>query len=221
MPRRGLAHTQGLVLHVLNRGARRHRIFETSGDYDAWLQVLAQAQFKFAVQVFAFALMPNHYHLVLQPQGNDELPRFMLWVQMTHAKRWHGVHGTQGQGALYQGRYKAFPVQTDRHFLTVCRYVERNAFRSGLVARAQDWAWSSLFERDNGSQRVRLHPWPVQRPDDWIRLCNDPVPEKDLDRVRKSLRRSEPFGAAGWCDDYMPERQGRPRKTPGVFLRST
>ncbi|MCX7419840.1 MAG: hypothetical protein NT013_09925, partial [Planctomycetia bacterium] len=56
-------------------------------------------------------------------------------------------HRTVGTGHLYQGRFKSFPVQDDEHFLTVCRYVERNGLRANLAPRAEEWRWSSLWHR--------------------------------------------------------------------------
>ena len=57
----------------------------------------------------------------------------MRWLAHTHAMRWHVAHGTVGRGHLYQGRFKAFPIQEDEHFLSVCRYVERNAMNADCV----------------------------------------------------------------------------------------
>ena len=65
---------------------------------------------------------------------------------MTHTQRWHGHHGTAGTGHLDQGRYKSFPVQSDEHLLTLCRYVEQNALRANLVKRAE--------ERRRGASRL-------------------------------------------------------------------
>ena len=63
------------------------------------------------------------------------------------AMRWHVAHNTVGRGHLYQGRFKSFPVAEDGHFLTVCRYVERNALTANVVRRAEDWRWGSLWAR--------------------------------------------------------------------------
>lgn len=82
--------------------------------------------------------MPNHFHLVLWPRTDDELPKFMAWLTTTHSKRWHAFRRTTGIGHVYQGRYKAFPVATDTHFLQLARYVERNPPRARLVSRAED-----------------------------------------------------------------------------------
>ena len=88
--------------------------------------------------------MPNHWHLVLRPMEVTALAGFMGWVGVTHVRRHHEHYHRRGGGHLYQGRFKSFPTKNDEHFLTLCRYVEANALRAGLVEKAQDWRWSSL-----------------------------------------------------------------------------
>ena len=63
----------------------------------------------------------------------------MQWLTMTHTQRWHAHRHNAGHGHLYQSRFKSFPIQADEHFLSVCRYVERNALRARLAERAEDW----------------------------------------------------------------------------------
>ncbi len=94
------------------------------------------------VAVFAYCLMPNHWHLVASPTAPGALSIFMHRLTTTHARLWHRARGSAGEGAVYQGRFSAIPIQCDRHFLIVCRYVERNALRASLVSRAEDWPWS-------------------------------------------------------------------------------
>jgi putative transposase len=91
--------------------------------------------------------MPNHWHLLLWPRRDGELSEILRWITVTHTQRWHAHHRTAGTGPVYQGRFKSFPVQTDAHFLTVARYVERNALRAKLVPRAEDWQWSSIWRQ--------------------------------------------------------------------------
>ena len=85
--------------------------------------------------------MPNHFHILLWPREEGDLFRFMSWLTMTHTQRWHAHHRTAGTGHLYPGRFTSFPVQSDEHFfLTVYRYVERNALRANLVGRRRGLA---------------------------------------------------------------------------------
>ena len=143
MPRPCRQTPGGLVYHVLNRANARRPIFETRGDYLAFEQILADAQRRTGMRLLAWCLMPNHWHLLLWPVGDGELSHFVGLATLTHVQRWHAYHGTAGSGHLYQGRFKSFLVQDDAHLLNVCRYVEANALRAGLVARAEDWRWGS------------------------------------------------------------------------------
>jgi putative transposase len=163
--------------------------------------------------------MPTHFHLLIWPQTDTQLPLFMHWLTGTHARWYRERTETVGQGAVYQGRYKAIPVQTDNHFLRVARYVERNPLRAGLVSRAQDWRWSSLWHRDVAWTRFPLAKWPIAWPADWIEHVNAPQNVVELMAIRRCVIRGCGIGDAGWqkevsktlgIPDYF-RRSGRPR----------
>lgn len=210
------------MYHVLNRANGRQGLFDDDGDYAAFERVLDEAQQRVDMRILAYCVMPNHWHLVLWPYRDGELSRFMSWLTLTHTQRWHAYRQTVGTGHLYQGRFKSFVVQTDEHLLTVCRYVERNAVRAHLVERAEQWRWSSLWRMTYGdaSQRAVINEWPIARPADWVAWVNEDEGAEDLTRIRRSVVRSQPYGAAEWVV-AMIERfglgstvrsQGRPRK---------
>lgn len=199
MPRRLRTGTAGLVFHVMNRAARRLSLFDSTSDYAAFERVLWEARQRMPMRLLGYAVMPNHWHLVLWPIGERDLSRYMHWVTMTHAQRWHLARGSSGTGAVYQGRFRAVPVQTDHHFLKVCRYVERNPARAHLVADPEAWRWSSAWQRTRATAGLQLlHDWPVPTPDDWWKQLNTPEPERPLQLLRRCMRRSVPFGADRW-----------------------
>lgn len=212
----------GVVFHVLNRAAKRAQLFKTSSDYVTFEHLLAAAVERDEVALFAYCVMPNHWHLLLSPTKPGSLSRFMHWLTTTHARRWQISRNADGQGAVYQGRFKAVAVCNDRHFLWVCRYVERNALRAALVDRAEDWPWSSL---SNATEpRIRLNEWPVARPADWNAFVNAPQTEAELDAIRNAVRTSEPLGDDEWKEAALGRRParkaGRPRR-PEPRLSST
>jgi putative transposase len=197
MPRRPRTGTGGLVFHVMNRGSRRLRLFDDAADYVAFARVLREATERVPMRVLCYALMPNHWHLVLWPLGDRDLAEFMAWMTATHVRRWHRARGSVGSGTLYQGRYKAIAVKDDDHFLTVCRYVERNPVRAGLVSRAEDWPWSTA----SGTvwrTGPPLHAWPVARPDDWSARLAEAEAAHALEAVRRAIRTSRPWGPDEW-----------------------
>lgn len=223
MPRRKRVCTGGYVYHVLNRAVAREQIFEDDGDYAAFEKVLGEALERVPVRLLSYCLMPNHWHLVVWPKrGQDEdLSEFMRWMTGTHTQRWHAHHGTSGTGPLYQGRFKSFPVQGDEHFLTVCRYVARNALRANLVEVAEDWRWGSLWHRQHRCSTLPLTNWPVPMPRQWPQLVNTPQTEAELDSVRRAIKRGCPFGDEDWSVktaerldlSFTLRPRGRPPKT--------
>ena len=150
------------------------------------------------MRLLADCVMPNHFHLLLWPQGDGDLSSFMRWLTLTHTQRWHAHRHSAGSGHLYQGRFKSFPIATDEHFLTACRYVERNALRTGLVARAEDWRWGSLARMANTAAGPPLSPWPVARPLDWTSRVNAWLTAVEEEALLESVRRGRPYGSASW-----------------------
>jgi putative transposase len=144
--------------------------------------------------------MPNHWHLLLWPRRDGELSEFMRLLTVTHTQRWHAHRQTAGTGPVYQGRFKSFPVQSDEHFLTAARYVEGNALRAGLVKRAEDWLWCSLWRRRSGTaaQRALLSSWPVAVPRRWLQLVNEPAGDEALQVMRNCVQRGRPLGEKRW-----------------------
>jgi len=214
--------TGGVVYHVFNRAIAGLRLFEAAGDYAAFEKVLAEAHEQVPMRTLAYCVMPNHWHFVLWPREDGELSEFMHWLTMTHAKRWHGFRGSSGHGHVYQSRFKSFPVDSDGHFLTVCRYVERNALRAGLVTRAEEWRWCSLYRRLFGdpTARAMLSEGPLPLPEGWVEEVNVPQTQPELDALRLCLARGRPFGSEGWVEriaerlGLLPtlRHRGRPRK---------
>jgi putative transposase len=174
------------------------------------------------MRLLAFCLMPNHWRLLLWPRADGELSDFGHYLTLTHTQRWHAHYHHVGAGQLYQGRFKSFPVEGDGHYLAVCRYVERNALRAGLVRRTEDWRWGSLWRRAQSDRALvkLLSPWPVSMPRDWVEKVNEPQTEVDLESLRTSVQRGSPFGGESWSATVARKLglestlrpRGRPRK---------
>lgn len=220
-----------IVYHVLNRRVLRLPLFEDHGDYLAFEKVLLQAmQRDDAPDLFSFCLMPNHWHLLLRPKNNGDLPRWMQWLTVTHTHRWHAHHHTAGTGPVYQGRFKSFPVQEDEHFLTVARYVERNALQADLIPeqRAEKWRWSSAWLRHPRHRREQtdieinlagqLATWPIDRPRNWNRTLNMAMTDKEVQAMQHRITRGNPWGEQNWSERIIDRLQlqstVRPRGRP-------
>lgn len=219
MPRRHRTALGGYVYHVLNRSAVRRTLFRKAADYAAFEAILREALDVQPMRVLGFCLMPNHWHLVLWPKADGDLSEYLRWVTVTHAQRYHAHYHTAGTGPLYQGRFKSFPVQADEHLGAVLRYVERNPLRAKLVAAAEAWRWSSLWQRVHG-EADWLSPWPGRQPAPavWRRHVNGVQTEAEVAALRRSVGRGVPFGDAGWtgrtADRLGLESTLRPRGRP-------
>jgi putative transposase len=223
MGRAKRASQGGVVYHVLNRANARLPIFEKDEDYEAFERILEDAVERYDMRLLAYQLMPNHWHQVLWPKKDGDLSRYVGWLTLTHTQRWHAHRHSAGSGHVYQGRFKSFPVQDDEHFLTVCRYVERNALRANLVMRAESWRWGSLrrYAAGTSAQKSLLSAWPVRRSPGWVERVNVPQTEAELSAIRRSIQRGSPFGDDVWTKKTIRRMglettirpRGRPRKT--------
>ena len=99
------------------------QLFEKAADYQAFEQVLRDTLDRSPMRICAYAVMPNHWHLLLWPECDGELTAFMQRLTITHVRRWQEHRGYAGLGHVYQGRYKSFPVESDEHFWVVARSV--------------------------------------------------------------------------------------------------
>src|SRR5438876_3557833 len=220
MPRPPRAAEGGCIYHVLNRANARMTIFRDADDYAAFERVLREAVERTETRLLAYCLMPNHWHLLVWPRKPGELSRFIGWLTLTHTQRWHAHRHSTGSGHVYQGRFKSFPIQADDHLYVVARYVERNALRAKLVARAAQWRWSSLHRWLHGSadEQKLLAPWPLPRRAAWVEEVNTPLSPAEWEAVRRCVTRGRPFGDERWSERAIRrlglESTVRPRGRP-------
>jgi putative transposase len=196
MPRTARASAANYCYHVLNRGNNRAAVFHKDGDYEAFIGLLAEAKLRHPMRILAYCLMPNHFHLALWPLGDGDLGRWMHWLLTAHVRRYQRHY--HGSGHVWQGRFKAFPIQEDEHLLVALRYIERNPLRARLVERAEHWRWCSL----EGIAAARPAPWldsgPVPRGTGWVEAVNVPMFETEVEAIRRCVRRDRPFGGEAW-----------------------
>jgi REP element-mobilizing transposase RayT len=102
------------VSHVCNRGSRKGVILKSYDDYANFVALVNAAREKFGMRILAYNLLGHHFHFVLWPRRDNDLPRFMKWLEQMHAQRFHRKQGTVGRGAVYQGRYESQPISEDR-----------------------------------------------------------------------------------------------------------
>lgn len=215
-----LRHCQpGYTYHALNRGVKRQQLFAADEQFIAFEELVQQTLLRTPLTIFTYQLLPNHWHFLVRPDRKEDLSDFFQSVSGTHAKRFHAARGSSGEGHVYQDRFKSFPIEDDGHFLSVARYVERNAKNSGLVDQAEDWRWSGLWRRIHKRDDWLESDWPVPRPENWIERVNQALTGAELAAIRTSIQRGRPYGNADWTERTVQElglqhtmrSRGRPR----------
>ena len=198
MPRTARAAVGGICYHVINRGNGRMKVFHSDEDHRGFLDLLLAANERVSMRLLSFCLMSNHFHLVLWPRDDGDLSRYMQWLLTSHVRRYHRQRGGRSSGHVWQGRFKAFPIQQDVHLLTAMRYVERNPLRANLVKRAEEWPWSSAWRGQPKHPAGLLADGPVDLPREWLRRLNTPQTEAEEAAVRRSIVRGTPLGTESW-----------------------
>ena len=131
---------EGAFYHVLSRGNEKQDVFITDGDRNLFLATVAEMGERFEIDVFAYVLMDNHYHLLFRT-NRANLCRSMQWFGATYTKRFNLRHNRSGH--LFHGRFKNMLVQNDAYLLQLSYYIHRNPLRAGIVKRLADYKWSS------------------------------------------------------------------------------
>jgi len=146
MPRKARILVPHYPHHIVQRGHNRKVVFLADEDYQFYLENLKEWKTKLGIRVYACCLMTNHIHLIIEP-GDDarsvsELMKRLAGRQAAFVNKQEGR-----SGALWEGRFKASPIQRDTYLLACCRYVEMNPVRASMVAGPRQYRWSSYRER--------------------------------------------------------------------------
>ena len=219
MPRTARASVGGLCYHVLNRGNARSDVFHKDGDFAAFVKLMASANARLPMRVLAYCLLNNHFHLVLWPHQDGNLSRWMQWLLTSHVRRYHRHYGSSGH--VWQGRFKAFPVQQDQHLLAVLRYVERNPLRPSWWPAPRTGPGPAWRGVPRGFAPTCWRSGPLLAPRDWLARVQRALSKREEEALRRAIDRGQPFGAEDWVDRVAKQLglesslrpRGRPRKT--------
>jgi len=228
MPRLPRFNIIGLPQHVTQRGNNRQACFFGPDDFQFYLDCLRDASADAGCDVHAYVLMTNHVHLLATPQQDHAVSRMMQAVGRRYVQRINRRY--QRTGTLWEGRYKASLVESDRYLLTCYRYIELNPVRArNMVDHARDYRWSSYQANAYGSGDAWLTPHPVyqqlgQTPQARQRtyrdLFADALPDSDLRDIRQSTNQGVVLGGKRFREELgatlkmrtTPGRRGRPKK---------
>lgn len=161
MARMGRYFVAGQALHVIQRGNNRQAIFFEERDYGLYHEWLAWAAHEYGCAIHAYVLMTNHVHLLVTPEHKKSLPGMMQSLGRRYVRMVNDRYARSG--TLWEGRYRAAPIDGDDYFFSCCRYIELNPVRARMVAHPRDYPYSSYAANALGEPDVLVSEHPLFR----------------------------------------------------------
>ena len=219
MPRIARIVVEGFPHHIIQRGNNRQNVFFDDGDRRNYYGLLAYYEAKWNCEVLAHCLMPNHVHLVAEPAEREGLAKMMQAVSLCYTQYVNRKYGRTGR--LWECRYHSCLVDREVYLWAVCRYVDTNAVRAGLVRRPEDYKWSSARAHVHGTpDRILGQAWGKRLdPDSYRAYLSEAVSQEEIALISQSTYRGQPLAGDSLrkslekrlrCSLSHPPR-GRPR----------
>lgn len=210
MPRMGRVVLPNYPHHIVQRGHNRQVVFAQEEDYRSYLANLRELKEVFAVRVYAYCLMTNHVHLLLEPgepmTGLGQLMKALAARMTRYRNKLEGRSGT-----LWESRYKSSVVQSDTYLLACCRYIELNPVRARMVESPSEYRWSSYQSRTgvgDGANWLDCDPCYLglasteeERRARYVSFVTQAAPDAELRLIREALQRGQLTGNAKFVDE--------------------
>jgi putative transposase len=135
--------------HIITRGIRKENVFLCDEDFEKYLGHLWKYKNKYGAAIYAYCLMPNHVHMLIDPEDPRDLRKIMHGLNLSYASFFNRKYSTCGH--LWQNRYKSFIAQNDEYLLNAVSYIEYNPVRANICRRPETYAWSSYRSRVLGT----------------------------------------------------------------------
>ncbi len=196
MPRVARIQIPNLAQHIVQRGNNRTEIFHSPRDFQFFLAALRTLCVRYLLDIHAYALMSNHFHLVATPRTTSATARVMCAMGSKYVRYFNRKYARTG--TLYEGRYRSRIIDTEAYWFTCMRYVELNPLRAGLVSTIDAYNWSSYRANGLGTPDALIVPHPFytslgESPDIrqrcWRQICSEVMTEDQLTDIRDDLRR--------------------------------
>lgn len=225
MPRKARVLVPNCPHHIVQRGHNRNAVFIQDQDYQFYLENLKEFKNEFGIKVYAWCLMTNHVHLILEP-GIDTEKVSQLMKRLAGRQSAYVNKLEKRTGSLWEGRYKSSPIQKDEYMLPCVRYIEMNPVRASIVAAPRDYKWSSYHERlglkaqdllDCDQVYLGLAKDDHERHERYKKYLFDGTSKKELEILRESIKRNQLTGDTRFIDEIenrigiRVEKRGRGR----------
>ena len=185
MPRQARRKSKTGIYHIMLRGINQQQIFEDSEDFEKFLQVLNDCKVISEFKIFAYCLMGNHIHLLIQ-ELKEPIEQFMKRIA-TRFVYWYNIK-YQRVGHLFRDRFKSEPVEDDAYFLTVLRYIHQNPIKAGFCKKIEQYQYSSFNEFFSRNYLIDTEfVFGIIPKDDFIAFNNAPSSDRCLEIEDKPL----------------------------------
>ena len=227
MPRHARSIIANVPYHIIHRGNNKQTIFFSDDDCLSLLGIIREAKGKYRCKLYAYCMMSNHIHLLIEPLIREHLALFLKLIAQKYAQ--HVNYFYKRTGTLWEGRFKSSPVSMDNYLLACCRYIEMNPVRAGLVSSPEEYRWSSYRGKTGivKDELLDLDLWyeslgsaEEERQKRYSQWFRESIPTREWDLIRKATNKGGAFG-----DDNFKARiekaigrtielreKGRPRK---------
>ena len=215
MPRTARLLLPGTPHHIVQRGHNRASVFANTSDFEYYLYTLREWKETLGIRLYAYCLMTNHVHLILEPGDKVEtVGQLMRRLSGRQTRYTNAIENRSG--TLWNGRYKASPIQTDRYLLACSRYVELNPVRARIVRMPGEYPWSSYREKvglvkrwiDEDPCFTALGPTRILREKRYTSFIESAVSEQEVKFIRSAVNRNQLTGNQKFVDE-VAERIGR------------
>jgi putative transposase len=225
MPRTSRVVIPNYPHHLIQRGHNRQTVFSDDADYLYYLDNLAEWKESLGCKIFAFCLMTNHVHLVVDPGEDPEtlgkLMKRLAGRQTRYVNRLEGRSGT-----LWEGRFRSSPIDSNDYLLACCRYVDMNPVRAGICDDPSDYPWSSCAVKTGKRQISWLDFDPFylslgeERQRRYADFLKQTISDEERNTILGAVLRGQLTGGSTFVDEMEQKlerrielrRQGRPRK---------
>ncbi len=216
MPRFHCLFLRRMPLHIVQRGHNRQPVFVECADYEYYLANLGEMKSELSIRVYAYCLMTNHIHLLIEP--GEQAEKVSRLIRVLAARQTRRVNKLERRtGSLWEGRFKASLVDSDSYLLACYRYIDLNPVRAAMTVEAEDYVWSSYRQHaalsddqsiDLSAAYRALGATTAARATAYCAYVSDGTKSDELALIRTALMRNQLTGTARF-QQQIAERTGR------------
>ncbi len=156
MPRSSRLFIDNACYHLRTRGNQKQNVFLNEQDYQKCLEIIKRAKSKYNIHLYAYCLMTNHFHLLIQTFQARNISKFMQWINRGYTAYFNAQYKKVGH--LWQGRFQSSPIVKGQYLVNVATYIENNPVRAGIANDPVNYKWSSYQERCIFTKKYLVDP---------------------------------------------------------------